>query len=191
MRRTVVKLGAAASLANLAGPACAHVASGYADGIAAGLAHPLLGLDHLLAMAAVGVWSAVAMPLRVWTAPAAFLAAMSGGAALAFVGVALPAMEGMIALSVLALGLMIVFGAGLPGIAGIGLAGLFALFHGHAHASEAAGATFAYVGGFTLSTAALHLFGVGLGLKIASSPWLRTGLGMLVAGSGAALVFGR
>ncbi|WP_192178517.1 HupE/UreJ family protein [Mesorhizobium amorphae] len=147
MRPTVVKLGAAASLANLAGPACAHVGSGYADGIAAGLAHPLLGLDHLLAMAAVGVWSAVAMPLRVWTAPAAFLAAMSGGAALAFVGVALPAMEGMIALSVLALGLMIVFGAGLPGIAGIGLAGLFALFHGHAHASEAAGATFAYVGG--------------------------------------------
>ncbi|MFK0692792.1 HupE/UreJ family protein [Mesorhizobium sp. IMUNJ 23033] len=184
MRRTVVKLGAAASLAALAGKARAHVGAGYADGVAPGLAHPLLGLDHLLAMAAVGVWSAVAMLLRAWTAPAAFLAAMSGGAALAFVGVALPAMEGMVALSVLALGLMIVFRAGLPGIAGIGLAGLFALFHGHAHASEAAGATFADVGGFTLSTAAFHLFGVGLSL------WLRTGLGMLVAGSGAALVFG-
>ncbi|NGO54488.1 HupE/UreJ family protein [Allomesorhizobium camelthorni] len=190
MRRSVVKLGAAASLAALAGPACAHVGAGHADGLAAGLAHPLFGLDHLLAMTSVGVWSALAMPLRAWTAPAAFVAAMVGGAALAFVGVALPAVEGMIALSVLALGLMIVFGAGLPRIAGIGLAGLFALFHGHAHASEAAGATFAYVGGVTLATAALHLLGVSLGLKIASSSRLRTGIGMLVAGSGAALVFG-
>ncbi|WP_192243880.1 HupE/UreJ family protein [Mesorhizobium silamurunense] len=170
MRRTVVKLGA--------GPACAHVGAGYADGVAEGLAHPLLGLDQLLAM-----------PLRAWTAPAVFLAAMSGAVALAFVGVALPAMEGMLALSALALGRMIVFGAGLPGIAGIGPAGLLALLRGHAHASEAAGATFAYVGGFTLSNAALHQFGVGVGLKVASSPWLPTGLGMMVARSGAALVF--
>ncbi|MER9064085.1 HupE/UreJ family protein [Mesorhizobium sp. M0698] len=117
---------------------------------------------------------------------------MMTGAALAFAGIRLPAVEGMIALSVLALGIMIVAGAGLPGMLGIGLAGFFALFHGHAHASETTGAALAYIAGFTLSTAALHLAGTGtgIGLRLASSPWARAGLGMVIAGSGATLVFG-
>ncbi|MER8480442.1 MULTISPECIES: HupE/UreJ family protein [unclassified Mesorhizobium] len=68
MRHAILKLGAAASLAVLASPALAHVGAGHADGFAAGIAHPLMGLDHLLAMAAVGVWSAVAMPSRVLVA---------------------------------------------------------------------------------------------------------------------------
>ncbi|MER8606647.1 HupE/UreJ family protein [Mesorhizobium sp. M0644] len=190
MRHAILKLGAAASLAVLASPALAHVGAGHADGFAAGIAHPLMGLDHLLAMAAVGVWSAVAMPSRVLVAPATFVAMMMTGAALAFAGIGLPAVEGMIALSVLALGIMIVAGAGLPGMLGIGLAGFFALFHGHAHASETTGAALAYIAGFTLSTAALHLAGTGIGLRLASSPWARAGLGMVIAGSGATLVFG-
>ncbi|MFH1342675.1 MAG: HupE/UreJ family protein [Pseudomonadota bacterium] len=190
MRRTVLKLGAAASLAVLASPALAHVGAGHADGFAAGVAHPLMGLDHLLAMAAVGIWSAVAMPSRILVAPATFVAMMIAGAAMAFAGIGLPAVEGMVALSVLVLGMMIVAGAGLPGMLGIGLGGFFALFHGHAHASEATGMALAYVGGFTLSTAALHLAGVGIGLRLASSPWVCAGLGVVVAGSGATLVFG-
>ncbi|AZO25523.1 MULTISPECIES: HupE/UreJ family protein [unclassified Mesorhizobium] len=191
MRRTVLKLAfAAGSLAALAGPALAHVGAGHADGFAAGMAHSFLGLDHLMAMAAVGVWSATAAPSRPWAAPAAFVGMMIAGAALSFAGIGLPAVEGMVALSVLALGLMIVAGAGLPAIAGVGLTGLFALFHGHAHADEATGAALAYVAGFSLSTAALHGLGVGIGLKLARSTMARAGLGILVAGSGAALVFG-
>ncbi|BCM17526.1 HupE/UreJ family protein [Mesorhizobium sp. J8] len=115
MRRTVLKLASAEdALAALADPAFAHLGVGHTDGFAAGMVHPLLGLDYLMAMAGVGIWSATAAPSRPWAAPAAFVGMMVAGAALSFVGICLPAVEGMIALSVLVLGLMIVAGAGLP-----------------------------------------------------------------------------
>jgi urease accessory protein len=190
MKRTIILAGVAAAFAVLAGPALAHTGVGHADGFAAGLAHPVLGLDHLLAMVSVGIWSALAVPARAWVAPFAFVSAMLAGAAAAFLGIALPGVESMIAASVVALGLMIVAGSRLPMMVGVALCGLFALFHGHAHASEATGAVLAYVGGFSVATAAIHLAGVGIGRGIVRSSWLRYAIGVAVAGAGAAFVLG-
>jgi urease accessory protein len=190
MKRTIILAGAATALAVLAGPALAHTGVGHADGFAAGLAHPMLGLDHLLAMTSVGIWSALAIPGRAWVGPLAFVSAMIAGAAIAFLGIALPGVESMIAASVVALGLMIVAGARLPMLAGVALCGLFALFHGHAHASEATGAVLAYVGGFSVATAAIHVAGIGIGRGIVRSSWLRYAIGVVVAGAGAAFVLG-
>lgn len=183
--------GVAGALGLLAtSPALAHTGIGHADGLTAGLAHPFLGVDHLLAMLAVGVWSAIAAPARVWLTPLAFVAAMIAGAALAVAGAALPGVEGMIALSVVAFGMMIVAGARMPLAAGTALVGLFAVFHGHAHADEATGAILAYIAGFSVSTAAIHVAGIGAGLSVARSAWLRYGLGLAVAGTGVALLAG-
>lgn len=188
-----MKLRFAAALAALlaaTAPSLAHTGAGHADGLAAGLAHPVFGADHLLAMLSVGVWSALALPKRVWSAPLAFVSAMLVGAGLSFSGVGLPAVEGMIAASVVVLGLMIVLGAHLPFAAGLTLVGLFAAFHGHAHASEATGAVFAYIAGFAVSTAAIHVAGIGIGLGVARAKWMQYALGIAVAGSGVAIFAG-
>ena len=194
------KLTAAAALAVLPVQASAHVGGGHADGLVAGLTHPLFGLDHLLAMAAVGIWSAVASakgaygsaaaPGRIWAAPLAFVAMMMLGAGMSFGGIELPMVEGMIALSVLVFGLIIVAGRRLPLAAGVALAGAFALFHGHAHASEASGAALAYITGFTVSTAALHVAGIGAGRALRESLWGRVAVGSVLAGAGLAIVMG-
>ncbi|MBK8455800.1 MAG: HupE/UreJ family protein [Phyllobacteriaceae bacterium] len=173
-----------------ASPALAHTGVGHADGFAAGLAHPVFGPDHLLAMLSVGVWSALAASKRVWIAPLAFVSAMLVGAGLAFAGIGLPGVESMIAASVLALGLMIVAGARLPVAAGVALAGIFAMFHGHAHASEATGGVAAYIAGFALATAAIHLAGIGIGLGASRLAVLRYGVGLAVAGSGVLFLAG-
>jgi len=187
-KRTQIIVAAAAALA--ASPALAHTGAGHADGFSAGLLHPLFGADHLLAMLSVGVWSAFAAPRRAWIAPLAFVAAMIAGAGLAFAGIGLPAVEGMIAASVLVSGLMIVAGARLPLAIGVALCGLFAAFHGHAHAAEATGVVFAYVIGFAISTAAIHAVGIGIGIGTARAKLLRYGVGLAVAGSGIALLAG-
>ncbi|WP_210251704.1 HupE/UreJ family protein [Neorhizobium galegae] len=184
------KLLIALSFSAIASPALAHTGAGPADGLVAGLRHPLMGMDHLLAMLSVGVWSAAAVPNKTWAAPAAFASAMLTGAGLAFAGVGLPGVESMVAASVLALGLMIVIGARMPVLAGLGLAGLFAVFHGHAHAGEATGAVIAYAAGVLLSTAAIHMAGVGIGQFIASKPMARYALGLAVAGSGLTIFSG-
>jgi urease accessory protein len=173
-----------------AGPAFAHTGVGHADGFSAGLAHPLFGTDHLLAMLSVGVWWALASPHKAWLAPLAFVSAMVAGSGLAFAGVGLPAVEAMIAASVLVLGLMIVAGAHLPILAGVALCGLFAMFHGHAHASEATGAVLAYIAGFSFATAAIHFAGIGIGFATVRAHVLRTALGLAVAGTGVAFLAG-
>ncbi|MGR9159739.1 HupE/UreJ family protein [Rhizobium leguminosarum] len=180
----------ALSFSAIASPALAHTGAGHADGLVAGLCHPLMGVDHLLAMLSVGAWSAAAIPNRAWAAPAAFVSAMLVGAGLGFAGVGLPGVESMVAASVLALGLMIVIGARMPVLAGLGLAGLFAVFHGHAHAGDATGDAIAYVAGFSLSTAAIHMAGFGIGQFIASKPMARYGLGLAVAASGLTIFSG-
>lgn len=190
LNRAAWTAAAVAALALLPGQASAHVGAGHADGLIAGLTHPLFGLDHLLAMAAVGIWSAVATPGRVWAAPAAFVTMMVLGAGVSFAGFDLPMVEGMIALSVLIFGLVIVVGSRLPLAAGVGLAGLFAMFHGYAHAAEASGAAIAYIAGFTVSTAALHLAGVGVGRALRETMWGRVAVGSIFAGAGLAIVLG-
>lgn len=146
-------------------PAHAHTFGAHGAGLAAGLAHPLLGFDHLLAMVAVGMWAAQTGGCARWIIPLAFMIALAAGATLAMTGVALPQVETGIAASVLALGLLIAASVRLHPIPGCLLVAFFALFHGHAHGNELPQAASAglYAFGFMTSTAALHLTGLFAG----------------------------
>jgi urease accessory protein len=175
-------------LVALADPAAAHPATGLAatgGGFAAGLAHPFSGLDHVLAMVAVGLWAVQLGGRAVWLVPAAFVAMMLVGGALGALGIALPAVELGIIGSVLLLGLMVALSLRLPVALGMALVGVFALCHGHAHGSEMPVATAAglYALGFAAATAALHGLGLGLGLALRRGPALRwSGAGIAAAG---------
>lgn len=135
----------------------------------AGLVHPLGGVDHLLAMLAVG-WLAARIGGRaLWRVPLAFVALMIGGGLLALAGIALPLVETLIAVSVIVLGLALAGGRRLTTLVAMALVGFFAVFHGHAHLTEMPvagvdGGPLAYGAGFVLATASLHLAGIGLGL---------------------------
>ncbi|RVT96395.1 HupE/UreJ family protein [Rhodovarius crocodyli] len=147
--------------AMLPGMALAHPGHG-ADGLVHGLAHPLLGLDHVLAMVLVGVMAAQLSGRALWLVPASFLLVMALGGVMGAAGVALPFVEAGIALSVIVLGAAVAFGLRAPLAVAMGLAGLFALFHGHAHGAEIpenAGGL-AYAAGFLAATALLHGLGV-------------------------------
>lgn len=184
-----IRFASAAALAVLATPAFAHSgAEPHMHGFLAGLAHPLGGLDHMLAMIAVGIWSALAAGRRVWIVPAVFVAAMLAGAGLAQAGVALPAAETAIAMSVVALGALIAAGVGLPVGAGAALIALFAVFHGHAHGIEATGTMVGYMAGFAITTAILHIAGIVVGSTIAIVPHASRLLGAGIVASGAYLV---
>lgn len=181
------------ALAAAASPALSHVggAPGHhaGSGLAAGFGHPFGGLDHLLAMLAIGVWSASALPLRQsWIAPLGFVAAMLAGAGIAFAGVPLPGVETMIAVSVLLSGLLVAIRLPLPAVAGAAVAAAFAVFHGHAHGIEAAGGVAAYMAGFAAATALLHLLGIGVGLLLARSRMALAALGSATALAGAAML---
>jgi urease accessory protein len=160
----------AALLLPLATVAGAHPLS--ETGAALGLAHPFRGLDHLFAMVAVGLWAAQMGGRSVWRVPAAFAAALLAGAFLGLAGVPLPMVETGILVSVLALGLLVAFSVRASGAAGIAIAALFAVFHGHAHGTELVAGTsaFAYVAGMTLSTVALLGAGVAAGRALAARP---------------------
>lgn len=140
---------------------------GHMHGFASGFGHPLSGLDHLLAMTAVGLWAVQRGGRALWLAPLAFLAAMTLGGVLGMAGLGqVPFIEQAIAASVLTFGILIASAARLPLKAGVGLIGLFALFHGYAHGAEMPAMTsgWLYGLGFVLATASLHLCGISLGL---------------------------
>jgi len=163
IRRAAVAL----TLAALAGTAAAHTGHGT-HGFFAGLEHPF-GLDHLLAMVAVGVWSAAALQgVRRWWGPLCFVSAMTVGAALGVAGFELPFVEHGISASVVVFGLMLMLAKRLPPSLGLTLIAASASLHGLAHGSEIPeGSSFAaYAVGFVLTTAALHLGGLGLGLRL-------------------------
>jgi urease accessory protein len=183
--KMLIRLTSAAALAALATPAFAH--SG-AEPHMHGFAHPLGGLDHMLAMIAVGIWSALVAGRRVWIVPAIFVAAMLTGAGLAQAAVALPAAETAIAMSVVTLGALIAAGVSLPVGAGAALIALFAVFHGHAHGIEATGTVVDYMAGFAVTTAILHIAGIAVGRAIAVVPHASRLLGAGIAASGAYLV---
>ena len=166
--------------------AWAHHGAGAA-GAASGFAHPFTGLDHLLAMLAIGAWAAQQERRARWAIPLAFIVAMGAGALAGGAGIALPAVEPMIAASLVALGLAIALGIRAPATAGVALATVFALFHGHAHGGEAAGATLAsYLGGVLAATALLH--GAGFAAGIAVRPIVLRWTAAAVAAGGAALL---
>jgi urease accessory protein len=149
----------------LATPAFAHTGEGT-GGFLAGLAHPVLGPDHVVAMVAVGLWGAVLGRPAIVLLPIVFPLVMAFGGVLGILGVKLPAVETGIASSAIVLGLMVALAARPPLWAAAVLVGAFAIFHGYAHGGElpdGANAV-AFSAGFVIATGMLHLTGIGFGL---------------------------
>ena len=166
-------IGAAAS-----GAASAHVGAHPDGGLATGLAHPFMGLDHLLAMVAVGIWAVQLGGRRLMIVPATFVVAMGAGALAGLYGVAMPQVESMVALSVLALGVLVALSVRARWQWAVVVVAVFALFHGHAHGTEMPdfSAPWLYFAGFLIATAVLHAIGVTAGAALKAHPGvLRTG----------------
>jgi len=145
---------------------------GHTHGFANGLLHPLTGLDHLLAMTAVGLWAAQRGGRALWLAPLSFVSVMALGGVLGMAGFGrIPFVEQAIAASVLTFGIFIASAAQLPLKASVAVIAAFALFHGYAHGAEmpATASGWLYGMGFVLATAGLHLLGIGLGLAAQSA----------------------
>ncbi len=130
-----------------------------------GLTHPVLGLDHFLAMVSVGILSAQIGGRAIWTMPATFVLVMAFGGLLGYIDIGLTAIEAGISISVLALGVAIASDRKLPMSLVMTAVGFFAIFHGYAHGAEmpTVANSVTYAAGFLTGTAALHLFGVLLG----------------------------
>jgi len=142
----------------------AHTSHGT-FGFSSGFTHPVLGLDHLLAMLSVGMLSAQMGGRAIWTIPATFVGFMLVGGILGMVGVPFFSVEIGIAISVLVLGLAIAADKKIPVLLAMVGVGFFALFHGHAHGEEMPGSAqpFLYALGFILGTTLIHLAGVAIG----------------------------
>jgi urease accessory protein len=149
----------------LVSPALAHTGVGHIHSFATGLAHPLSGADHILAMVAVGLWGVLAGGRAIWIWPLAFVATMLAGFLAVALGLQMPFVESAVSSSIILLGLCVVLAIKAPVWVGAVIAGLFAFFHGHAHGTEATTASvIPYVAGFVLATAWIHSAGIGLGL---------------------------
>ena len=162
-----------------------HVHTGFVSG----LLHPLTGSDHLAAMLAVGMWSALVLRPR-WAAPLAFVVLLLAGALAAQAGLAVPGVEPMIAASLLVIGLLIAARARLPVWGGALLVGAFAFFHGAAHGSELGGSgAAAALLGMVIGTALLHVAGMGLGeAALKRARWITATAGAAVAALGSVLL---
>lgn len=174
------------------GSAHAHQVEGITGGLQAGLLHPLYGLDHVVAMVAVGLWGAFLGPPAIWLLPIVFPMVMALGGALGVIGVPIPFIETGIAASAIVLGVMVAFAVRPPLWVAALLVGAFAIFHGHAHGTELPGAAnpLAYSMGFVVSTGLLHLGGIALALP-ARWPAGRTAVraaGALIAAVGLAIL---
>ena len=147
-------------------PAFAHVRQGQTQGFLNGLRHPVSGLDHVLAMLAVGIWGAQLGAPAIWMLPVTFPMVMAFGGFLGLVGFGLPGVEVGIALSAVALGLVVAREARLPLAWAAVLVGFFAVFHGHAHGTElpAGQSGLTYSIGFVMATGCLHGVGIAIGL---------------------------
>ena len=142
----------------------AHTGIGSTSAFSAGIAHPFSGIDHLLAMVAVGLWAGLRGGKALWLWPASFVGSMIAGGALGMAGVPVPFVEQGIQGSLMVLGLLVALSAR-PNLAiGCALIGLAGMFHGHAHGAEAPAdvAGLDYAAGFVLATATLHAAGVAL-----------------------------
>lgn len=177
-----------ATLALCLAPAAAFAHSGHDhSGLLAGLAHPIGGLDHLLAMLAVGLWAAQQKGTARWALPLTFVISMLFGGLAGFDGLQVPGLESGIAASVLALGLLVAVAARLPMAVALSLTSLFALSHGVAHGLELPemAEPIGYALGFLAATAALHAVGYALVryLPQAAAPLIRlAGIGSAGAG---------
>ncbi|KQT44684.1 protein hupE [Devosia sp. Leaf420] len=148
-------------------PAFAHLDPGEHGSLAAGFSHPLFGLDHILAMVAVGLWAAMQGGRAVWIVPAAFVGTMAVGFAAAIAGVPLPFVEPVILASVIFIGIAVALALPVPTAGVAAMVGFFAFFHGHAHGGELGEAgAWQFALGFVIATAVLHLVGIGAGLSL-------------------------
>lgn len=167
--RSSLKMGLAALVAAIPALASAHPGHEHTTSFMTGFMHPMGGLDHLLAMLAIGLWAASLGGRALWAVPAAFVGTMLVGGGLAVAGVQVPFIEQGIVLSVILMGALLVGAARFPVAVCAGTAGLFALFHGAAHGLEmpldANGAEYAL--GFATATALLHVAGIGFGMAVA------------------------
>jgi urease accessory protein len=172
----------------IASPAQAHDGTGLAGGFLAGATHPLSGLDHLLAMVSVGLWGAFLRRPLIYVLPMVFPGMMVVGGAAGMAGIGVPPIELGIALSVVTLGLMILFAVRAPTTVACSIVAIFALFHGYAHGAELPSAAdpVGYTAGFVLCTGLLHLAGIALGM-LRGTP---TGTIALRAGGGAIALMG-
>jgi len=188
--RKLTQLLMATGLMVTATAASAHAGHDAGTGFTSGLLHPMLGLDHLLAMAAIGFWSVRQSATLKKSTPLFVIGGMILGAGIAWGGLSLPGVETGIALSVLLAGILIATMAKLPTAVGGSLVAAFMVFHGFAHGAEMpAGATLvAYLGGFSIATLALTFAGRGLGtLMQKADNRVARALGGVVAATGALL----
>jgi len=146
--------------------ALAHTHTGEAAGLISGLQHPVSGLDHILAMIAVGLWGAQLGQPALWLLPVTFPMVMAFGGMMGLMGFTLPGIEIGIAASAIILGMMVGWEAQPPLWLAAAVVGFFAIFHGHAHGAELpAGAdALLYSIGFVVATGCLHAAGIGIGL---------------------------
>ena len=169
--------------------ALAHPGHDGAGGLVHGFVHPVTGIDHVLAMIAVGVLAAQYGGRALWLVPMSFLVAMAAAGVVGMAGIVIPVAEVGIGVSVVVLGLAIAFQLRPPTSVAMAVVGFFALFHGYAHGAELpvgmTGLSFAL--GFLLATALLHTTGVGLGLLLQQRTSSRR---LIQAGGGAMALVG-
>ncbi len=174
--------------------ALAHTGEGVAGGLSSGFMHPILGLDHLVAMVAVGLWGTFLGMPAIWILPVVFPLVMAAGGALGVIGMPLPGVETWIAASAVVLGLCVAFAFRPPVWIAAFIVGAFAIFHGHAHGTELPHAAnpLAYAIGFVIGTGLLHLCGIGLGLLSRSSAgrYAIQSAGAMIAAVGVAFLTG-
>ncbi len=165
--------------------ALAHEQVGVGGGLASGFLHPLTGIDHLIAMVAVGIWGAQLGAPAIWVLPITFPMVMAIGGVLGILHVPLPLPEVMIALSALILGAAVAVRMRLPFTAAAAIVAVFAIFHGHAHGAELPKSAnpLAYGVGFVVATGLLHLCGITIGTltRWPAGERLIQGLGVVVA----------
>ena len=169
----------------LAQPAFAHEQVGVGGGLVRGLLHPLTGIDHLIAMVAVGIWGAQLGAPAIWVLPITFPIVMAVGSVLGVLRIPLPVPEVVIALSALILGAAVAMRLRLPFAAAAVVVAVFAVFHGHAHGAELPGSAdpLAYGVGFVVATGLLHLCGIMIGTltRWPAGERLIQGLGVVIA----------
>lgn len=170
--------------------AVAHTFGVHGAGLVEGFAHPFLGLDHLLALFAAGIWAAQLGGSARWLAPLTFVGVMAGAALLGLHGLALPLLEPALASSVLVLGLLVAFAAKPASAMSLALVGLFAMFHGNAHGLEWPGAAsvWQYGLGFLLGSLLLSVAGVAVGTRLRRHSMAARLGGTLIAASGVLLL---
>lgn len=186
--RILRALSTATTIFLLTQPAFAHDQAGVSGGLLGGLLHPVTGVDHLIAMVAVGIWGAQLGSPAIWVLPITFPLVMAIGGVLGVLGIPLPMPEMVIAVSALVLGVAVASRLRLPFSAAAAIVAVFAVFHGHAHGAELPGSVnpLAYGVGFVTATGLLHLCGIAIG---ALTRWpagerVVQGLGAGIAGLG-------